>query len=91
MSSLTWHVSYQKDRGFYLHLNNTPTYVEAVSPLLEKVSCFLMCGLRYYWFYRLGNAIMGWMYEQEKSVLVLSITKEQAFLLQPGEWEEFYV
>jgi hypothetical protein len=90
MASLTWHVSYQKSRGFYLHLNNTPAYVEAVSPILEKVADFFMGRLPYYPCYRVGNAIMCWLYNQEKSVLVLSITKEQAFLLQPGEWEWFY-
>lgn len=90
MSSLTWHVSYQIDRGYYLHLNNTPTWVEAVSPLVEKVACFFTCRLGFYWAYRIGNRMMVWLPDQEKERMIIPITKEQVFQLQPGEWEWFH-
>jgi hypothetical protein len=90
MSSLTWHVSYQKDRGYYLHLNTTPTWVEAVSPITERVAHFFLCRLPFAWAFRLGNCMMAWPYNQEKSRLVIPVTKEQVFALQPGEWESFH-
>lgn len=86
MSSLTWNIAYGR-KQFTLHLNSTPTWVEAVSPILEKVACLFTCRLGFSWAYRIGNGIMSWIYDQQKPLLSIPITNEQAFTLQPGEWE----
>lgn len=90
MSSLTWSVSYQKDRGFRLHLNETPTWVEAVSPIADKVACFFACWLPFVWGYTLGSKILFFLEDKSKYLGWVAIDKEKAFELQPGYWEFFF-
>lgn len=83
----TYSVSYQRERGFVLHLEEHSVFRDIVADILDMVLCHPF-NHRFAWQYRLCNALRQWAFNAEKEVLQIPITREQAEAIDgEGVWD----